>query len=177
DALTAAARAGYPQASFEPSPQFEGSLWQVVTQKPAHLLDPRYTTWDQAMLDALDKAIETLHVDCKDLSRCTWGQQNTLQMRHPLSAALPWLSSWLDMPERPMPGDTAMPRVQAPKFGASERFVVAPGRESEGILQMPGGPVDHPLSPFYGAGHEAWVRGESVPLLPGKTSHTLQLSR
>ena len=40
---------------------------------------------------------------------------------------------------------------------------------------MPGGPVDHPLSPFYGAGHEAWARGEPTPLLPGAAKHTLTL--
>ena len=69
-----------------------------------------------------------------------------------------------------------MPRVGGPAFGASERLVVAPGKEAQGLFQMPGGPVDHPLSPFYGAGHEAWVRGESRPLLPGPAAHTLRLT-
>ena len=60
--------------------------------------------------------------------------------------------------------------------GISERFVVSPGRESEGYFQMPGGPVDHPLSPFYGAGHRAWAKGELRPLLPGETRYTLRLA-
>jgi penicillin G amidase len=96
-------------------------------------------------------------------------------MTHPLSSALPLASRWLDMPALPMPGDASMPRVQGVSFGASQRFVVSPGRESEGFLQMPGGPVAHPLSPFYGAGHDAWVRGEPMPLLPGPTAHKLLL--
>jgi len=96
-------------------------------------------------------------------------------MRHPLSAALPFARYWLDMPHRPLPGDSSMPRVQAVSFGASERLVVSPGREERGFLQMPGGPVDHPLSPFYGAGHEAWVKGEPTPLLPGPVRYTLKL--
>jgi penicillin amidase len=69
-----------------------------------------------------------------------------------------------------------MPRVQGTQFGASERIVVAPGREDAGIFQMPGGPVDHPLSPFYRAGHEAWVRGEPQPFLPGPPLHRLDLA-
>ncbi|MFZ9747284.1 MAG: hypothetical protein ACO3G4_11705, partial [Opitutaceae bacterium] len=52
----------------------------------------------------------------------------------------------------------------------------APGREAEGILQVPGGQSGHPLSPYYRAGHAAWVRGEPSPFLPGKTRHTLTLA-
>jgi penicillin amidase len=40
---------------------------------------------------------------------------------------------------------------------------------------MPGGQSAHPLSPFYRAGHQAWVRGEPTPFLPGPTQHTLTL--
>jgi penicillin amidase len=68
-----------------------------------------------------------------------------------------------------------MPRVQGRAFGQSERLVVSPGHESEGILEMPGGQSGHPLSPYYRAGHEAWVRGEATPLLPGPVQHTLVL--
>jgi penicillin amidase len=68
-----------------------------------------------------------------------------------------------------------MPRVQGPSFGASERMVVAPGHESEGFAHMPGGQSGHPLSPYYRAGHAAWVRGEPTPFLPGPAQHTLVL--
>jgi penicillin amidase len=40
---------------------------------------------------------------------------------------------------------------------------------------MPGGQSGHPWSPFYRAGHEAWVRGEPTPFLPGLTQYTLTL--
>ena len=69
-----------------------------------------------------------------------------------------------------------MPRVQAPGFGASERFVVAPGHEDEGIFHMPGGQSGHPLSPFYGAGHDDWEQGRATPFLPGAALHRLTLS-
>lgn len=173
DALAAQARAKYPEAEFEIPAQFEGPLWQLVTQRPQHLLDPRFPSWEQAMLASLDTALATLATECAN--PCAWGDQVRLQMRHPLSAALPFSARWLDMPAERMHGDFAMPLAQGAAFGASQRMVVSPGRETEGLFQMPGGPVDHPLSPFYGAGHEAWVRGESLPLLPGKTQHTLRL--
>jgi penicillin amidase len=74
-----------------------------------------------------------------------------------------------------LPGDRDMPRFQRPNYGASERLVVSPGREAEGIFHMPGGQSGHPLSPFFRAGHAAWVRGDATPLLPGKTAHTVTL--
>jgi penicillin amidase len=40
---------------------------------------------------------------------------------------------------------------------------------------MPGGQSGHPLSPFYRAGHAAWVRGEPTPFLPGEPAHVLRL--
>ena len=88
---------------------------------------------------------------------------------------MPQLSGWLDLAARQLPGDSMMPRVQSPRFGASERFAVSPGREDEGYFHMPGGQSGHPLSPHYRAGHEAWVNGEPTPFLPGETVTTLTL--
>ena len=36
---------------------------------------------------------------------------------------------------------------------------------------MPGGQSGQPLSPFFLAGHEVWVRGERTPFLPGPAVH------
>jgi penicillin amidase len=176
DALTGAVQAKYPDLKFTPPAQFEGPLWQLVTERPAHLLSPRFTNWDDALLHSLDTTLTGLVKECGDLPSCTWGRVNTLSMKHPLSDAVPGLHRWVDMPAVALPGDAFMPRVQGPGLGASERLVVSPGRESEGILQVPGGPVDHPLSPFYGAGHEAWAKGTPQPLLPGKTQYMLGLN-
>jgi penicillin amidase len=175
ESLTATARQRFPSTKFAPSGQFEGPLWQLVTQQPLHLLDPHYQSWRAALLDSLDRALDSLQEQCKELSRCTWGEANVLHMRHPLSPALSFAGRWLDMPEEQLPGDGNMPRVQGEAFGASQRLVVSPGREAQGSLQVPGGPVDHPLSPFYGAGHEDWAQGKPTPLLPGAAKHTLTL--
>jgi penicillin amidase len=78
------------------------------------------------------------------------------------------------MPAEPLRGDGNMPRVVAPDFGASERMVVSPGHEADGILHMPGGQSGHPLSPYWGAGHEAWVQGKPTPFLPGKAEHVIE---
>ena len=96
-------------------------------------------------------------------------------MAHPFAQMDPRLARWLAAPEQALPGDSFMPRVQHRTSGASERFVVSPGREEQGLFHMPGGQSGHPWSPFFLAGHEAWVEGRATPLLPGATRHRLDL--
>jgi penicillin amidase len=166
-----------PRLAVEQLHRAEGLLWRLVVERPAHLLPPGEESWDRLLLAAVEDVLAALpEGGRRDLATRTWGEQNTAAIRHPLSRAVPGLSRLLDMPAEPLPGDTDMPRVQAPDFGASERLVVSPGREAEGILELPGGQSGHPRSPYYRAGHEAWVRGAPVSLLPGPARHTLVLS-
>jgi penicillin amidase len=155
---------------------YEGPLWTLLHERPKHLLNPRFATWDELLLAAVDRVTAQLDREGVPLSRATWGQRNTTRIRHPLSGALPeFLARWINLPRHALPGDSNMPRVQGPSFGASERFAVMPGHEAEGIFHMPGGQSGHPLSPFFSAGHAAWEKGEPTPFLPGKTEHTLTL--
>ena len=62
-----------------------------------------------------------------------------------------------------------------PGEGASERFVVSPGHEADGILELPVGESDNPASPYYLAGHHDWVEGRPSPFLPGPPHWTLTL--
>ncbi|MGA1422964.1 MAG: penicillin acylase family protein [Steroidobacteraceae bacterium] len=163
------AKGSYPYALFE------GSLWRLVTEQPAHMLAANYPDWRSFLLQQADLVIEKLEESCGELSQCAWGQHNTTRIRHPLSAALGPLAPYLDMPSRQLDGDMNVPHVTGPTFGASERFAVSPGRESEAYLQIPGGQSGHPLSPFYQAGFDDWVSGRPRPLLPGPTVHSLNL--
>ena len=161
--------------SFTVPTQFEEPLWQLVTQQPLHMLAGRYPAWRDLLLQEVDATIAELLDRCAGIDQCTWGRHNTIRIRHPLSAAVPWLSGLLDMPTEEIPGDRDMPRVQGRSYGASERFAVSPGREAEGYLHMPGGQSGHPLSPYYRDGFDEWVRGEPLPFLPGAPQHTVTL--
>ena len=154
----------------------EGPIWKLVTEKPQHLLDPQYSTWDDLMLATIDEVIVEVTRDRSgDLRDRRWSEVNVTAYRHPLSAGMPLVSRWIDMPLRPLPGDLYTLQVHWGSLGASERMVVSPGREAEGIMHMPTGQSGHPLSPFYSNSHEAWVNGEATPFLPGPTEHSLTL--
>jgi penicillin G amidase len=173
--LTVEARARWPEFRFRAWSGFADAAWRLVNEQPMHLLDPRFVDWDAWLADAARAALEKAGSGCAAAIICEWGTANVARIRHPLSAALPVLSRWLDMPATPMPGDWSVPRVQTPGFGASERFAVEPGREADGYFHMPGGQSGHFLSPHYRAGHDAWVRGEPTPFLPGPAQHVLLL--
>ena len=128
------------------------------------------------MLEAVDTNL-AYFADNYDggLHERTWGELNTARIQHPLSKAVPALSSWLDMPADQLTGDNNLPKAQGPSFGASERFAVSPGDEANGYFHIPAGPSGHPLSAFYSRGHQDWVQGRLSPFLPGPAAHMLQL--
>ncbi|MGJ4728009.1 penicillin acylase family protein [Luteimonas sp. SDU101] len=175
DGLLAPAQAAMGEDFKAPSfPQFEGVAWPLARERPAHLLPRRFASWQVLFEDAAREVRDELE-DLGPLRQRSWGEHNTAAICHPLAGALPLGRRLLCMPADPLPGDSMMPRVQGPAFGASQRMVVAPGHEDAGLMHMPGGQSGHPLSPFWGAGHEDWVQGRPSPFLPGPTLHTLRL--
>lgn len=166
----------YADFELPPAQGYEAAVWTLLQQRPEHLLDPRHRDWNALLLGAARDLVADATRDGRRLADARWGEQNAARIRHPLSAALPgFLGRWLDMPADPQPGDNNMPRVQRPDFGASQRFAIAPGHESESYLMMPGGQSGHPLSPFHGSGHADFVQGRPTPLLPGSAVHALVL--
>lgn len=145
----------------------EGPLWKMVNEKPLHLLDPQFSSWDALLLEAIDKVIDETGTGTRLSPPPAY--------RNPFSTALPFVGRWLDMPRLPIPGDVFTVRMQFGSVGASMRMVVSPGRENEGIMEMPTGQSGHPLSPFYANSHDAWVKGEPSAFLPGPAEHTLKL--
>ena len=103
--LTAACRQADPRFDYTLFRQQEGPLWQLVSQQPPHLLDPRYPDWPALLRDAADATLAELTADGRPLAAHTWGDYNQIHIQHPFSRVLPWLSDWLDLPAQALPGD------------------------------------------------------------------------
>lgn len=174
-AIAAPAIARWPDFPWRAPERFTEVAWRILAARPPNLLDPRFPDWDAWLEDVAGRSVDDLPPACDSVAECRWGVFNVARLRHSMSEALPLLSEFLDMPSKPLPGDWSVPRVQLSGFGASERFVVSPGRESAGYFHMPGGQSGHPLSPFYRAGHADWVEGRPSPFLPGPAAHVLRL--
>ena len=156
--------------------------WPVVVarlldERPASWLPAAFPNWGSLELAAIDDVIAQLTGNGRPLAEATWGARNTASIAHPISMAAPALRRFLAAPADPLPGDANMPRVAGPNFGQSQRMTLTPGKEEQGVFNMPGGQSGHPLSPFFLHGHAAWVAGKTVPLLPGPAVHTLRFEK
>lgn len=148
----------------------EESLWQIVNQKPEYLKDPKFTSWDDELLTIVDNIIAN-----NKIKNDVWGDHNKLQMNHPFSSKSFFLHFLLDMPNDSIAGDSYSLRVSKANFGASERMVVSPGHEEDGVFQSPGGQSGNPISKNYKDAHKYWIKGKKTKFLPGKTVNLLIL--
>ena len=151
--------------------QWQDTALRILQEKPEHLLAPEFETWDALLLTAAKAAHTAASVEALRNER-GW---RPVQIRHPLSRALPGVGRWLDIEPTRLPGGPEVPRLQLPRFGASQRMAVAPGKEEEAYFQMPGGQSGHPLSPFYRNLQDAWANGHPTPFLPGPAVTSLRL--
>jgi len=154
--------------------QLEAPLWRLISDRPQHLLPPWFTSWNDLLTAAVCEVLSSIPRDVA-LATYIWGDENRLAMRHPLSAFIPFLGRFLDAPPTPLNGDAGMPLVQTSRHGPVVRLAIAPGREDFALLQIPGGQAGNPLTPYYHAGHKAWLEGQPTPLLPGPVRYSLTL--
>jgi penicillin amidase len=166
-----------PMFDYKSVRRRDAPMYRLVTEQPMHLLDPQYATWNDLLVGAIDTVIEELHAAKRGpLRERVWSEYNITAYRHPLSAGVPFIGRWLDMPRVPLAGDLYTVNMHWRANAPSERMIVSPGREDEGVMEMPTGQSGHPLSPFYANSHPAWISGEMTPFLPSAAAHTLTLS-
>jgi len=153
--------------------QLETPLWALVTQRPQHLLAPWYEDWGALLESAATAVLDA--IAAAPSRSFVWGAINKLDMRHPLSAIMPWFSRWLDAPATLLPGDLHMPLAQTPRHGPVCRFVISPGSTDTAIAQICGGQASTPLSAYYLAGHREWLDGTPTPLGLGDVRYIVKL--
>ena len=154
----------------------EPATWQLIHSQPDSWLPADTESFDELLVDAYRRAKHKLldkysPVDA-DMETLAWGKVNALSVEHPFASQIPLVGSMLNMEKVDGFGDTYMPAVQAPSFGASERFFVSPGHLEDAILTLPGGQSGHPLSDFFTAGFNDYAIHAATPLLPSKPIHS-----
>ena len=154
----------------------EPATWQLIHSQPDSWLPADTESFDELLVDAYRRAKHKLldkysPVEA-NMEALAWGKVNALSVEHPFASQIPLIGSMLNMQQVEGFGDTYMPAVQAPSFGASERFFVSPGHLEDAILTLPGGQSGHPLSDFFTAGFNDYATHAATPLLPSEPIHS-----
>ncbi|QQX79071.1 penicillin acylase family protein [Shewanella sp. KX20019] len=171
---------GMSSLSLSPVKRYlEPAMWQLIEAQPKSWLPEKHSSWSEYMLSIYQQSkLQLLAKHSKDsnMDDLAWGRVNQLKIQHPFSKQIPILSRLLDMPTMTGFGDSYMPAVQGSSFGASQRFIVQPGDEANGVLSIPGGQSGHPLSDFYRVGFTEYAAQQHTPLLPSKLLHRIEIS-
>ena len=155
----------------------EPAVWQLIKAQPTSWVNPQFTNWEQQLQGAFEQTLTQLTSTFgNNIQNWQWGKVNQLVIEHPFAKQMPILSKLLNMPTAPGFGDSYMPAVQKRSFGASQRFIVQPGHLKNAILTIPGGQSGHPLSEFYRAGFDEYVKGKHTPLLPQALMHQIEIA-
>ncbi|MEP7029122.1 MAG: penicillin acylase family protein [Candidatus Eisenbacteria bacterium] len=151
---------------------------RLLTERPLHLLDPRYADYDALVRDAAWSAARLVRARAPGvpLSRISWGLVNRADIAHPLGQAVPVLAHWLNMPRVALAGGSHCVRVARPRSGASMRMVVDLADPARSTFALPGGQSGHFLSPSYADEYADWVAGRTTPLEPGPSLHRVKLT-
>ncbi len=168
-------------ARFSYDGDLDTPLRQILaTQVPELNPDPEhFPTWSAFLLNVVEQTVREVEAEhgAVSLAEMMWGHLNRVRIEHPLSGVLPGLGYLLNMPDEPASGCGQCIRVMQNGLGASQRLVVSPGHQDEGIHHMPGGQSGHPFSPHYRDQHPYWSHGIALPFLAGTPVHTLTLVR
>ncbi|WP_334018462.1 penicillin acylase family protein [Alteromonas sp. S015] len=150
----------------------EPAVWQLIHSQPDSWLPSDTESFDELLVDAYRRAKHQLLDEYSpveaNMETLAWGKVNALSVKHPFADQIPLVGNMLKMQQVEGFGDTYMPAVQAPSFGASERFFVSPGHLEDAILTLPGGQSGHPLSTFFAAGFDDYATHAATPLLPSE---------
>ena len=154
----------------------EPAVWRLIHSQPNSWLPNDTESFDELLVDAYRRAKHKLldkysPVEA-NMETLAWGKVNALSVKHPFADQIPLVGNMLNMQQVEGFGDTYMPAVQAPSFGASERFFVSPGHLEDAILTLPGGQSGHPLSKFFTTGFNDYATHAATPLLPSQPIHS-----
>ena len=156
--------------------QWEAPLWKLVSEHPNGWLPNGGDDWQFFFEQQAFEAWKPVMLNEVSIEEYTWGARNVADIAHPLARAVPLLAKITNMPAEEQSGDSEnVPHIAGRTKGQSERMVVSPGYEENGFLDLPAGQSGHPLSPYYGAGHNDWMEGKMTPFLPLETEWTLTL--
>ena len=153
---------------------------EIVMHASLDWLPPGYKDWDAFLTDAVRRAIKDEGAP-SNLNKWTYGSWHVVDLEHPLSNFLPYVSRIAGTGRQPLSGDTVTVKQVGETFGPSQRFTMDWSNidgSSENIVL---GESGNPYSAYFRDQWNDYYNGRTfaLPFTPAAvaadTRHTLHL--
>ncbi|OFV88529.1 MAG: hypothetical protein A3D93_01090, partial [Acidobacteria bacterium RIFCSPHIGHO2_12_FULL_67_30] len=138
-------------------------LENILREHPPRWLPPKYQSYDELLLAALDRGVEQLRRDTRapDVRRLRWGDQQRVRFIHQLGERLPVLRRWFSVQGPAQSGSRYTVKQTYRTSGVSQRMVVDFSDLDASLMNITLGQSGHIASPHYQDQLEAWLAVES----------------
>jgi penicillin amidase len=143
-------------------------------------LPPTYKDWDTFLTDAVRRAMKDAKAPA-DVSNWSYGSWHVVDIEHPLSTFLPYISSIAGTGPQPLSGDTTTVKQVGRSFGPSQRFTMDWSNIDGSTENIVLGESGNPYSPYFRDQWDDYYNGRTfaLPFTPAavsaNTQHTLRL--
>ncbi len=153
---------------------------EIVMNAVPDWLPPRYKDWDAFLCDAVRRAM----VDGKaspEISKWNYGSWHVVDIEHPLSNFLPYVSRMAGTGLLPLSGDTTTVKQVGRSFGPSQRFTMDWSNIDGSTEDIVLGESGNPYSPYFRDQWNDYYNGRTfaLPFTPAAVAanaqHTLRL--
>jgi len=136
----------------------EYTTWQLMSNKPKHLLPTPWESWHALLLDLATVSI-------RDYGSGVIQQTNQNQIKHVMGGRFPSMDRLLSFPL--FDGHSAFSSYIGPteNISSSLNFAVSPGNEKQGLISMPFSQSNHLLSPYYREPKKKHLNDEYFPFV------------
>jgi penicillin amidase len=154
---------------------------EIVMNAIPDWLPPSYKDWDAFLCDAVRRAM----VDGKaspEVSKWNYGSWHVVDIEHPLSNFLPYVSRMAGTGMLPLSGDTTTVKQVGRSFGPSQRFTMDWSNIDGSTEDIVLGESGNPYSPYFRDQWDDYYNGRTfaLPFTPAavaaNTRHTLRLT-
>jgi penicillin amidase len=153
---------------------------EIVMHANPEWLPPRYKDWDAFLADAVRRAM----IDGKapaDVGKWNYGSWHVVDIEHPLSSFLPYVSRMAGTGLLPLSGDTTTVKQVGRSFGPSQRFTMDWSNIDGSTEDIVLGESGNPYSPYFRDQWNDYYNGRTfaLPFTPAAVAanaqHTLRL--
>ncbi len=153
---------------------------EIVMHANPAWLPPAYKDWDAFLADAVRRGMIQGHATA-DVSKWSYGSWHVVDIEHPLSNFLPYISRIAGTGEQPLSGDTTTVKQVGRTFGPSQRFTMDWNNVDGSTEDIVLGESGNPYSPYFRDQWDDYYNGRTfaLPFTPAavtaNTQHTLRL--